>query len=46
LLGLNPGFPTWTSDSRIVRFSCRRHNEQAQRLIHGIIASWKSGFST
>jgi hypothetical protein len=27
----HPGFPIWTSDSHIVRFACRRHNEFATR---------------
>jgi hypothetical protein len=26
-LRVKPEFPIWTSDSRIVRFSCPRHNE-------------------
>ena len=30
-LRVKPEFPIWTSDSRIVRFSCSRHNEFVTR---------------
>jgi len=36
-----PEFPIWTSDSRIVRFSCPRHNEFANRAGPGEIAGFR-----